>query len=591
MVGVPEIAIDVAEVLGEIADLADDVLAVLGLPFRPLEEAKELVVDYIKSVIENAIWEILGVDFEALAGILKSPTRYICASEELFDLPRLGPTRIPLFPDQEHARLDDYLLFTWPHHEEVPGVGPGCGRLLDGVKYSPDTFSPITDTAVMGKLLLLQGGELNRLLGSLLNRTIRTYADLDRTNHVAGDNIMTKPILGTAPWLALIDGDHAWRPDGKPVFLDRNEERTGGNGTFPLWASCVLRPAFRQLFTDWENPWSGRAPPYAQRDNFPDLDRPLSDPINDPDPPTSKLETGGNVYVDPATGSVFLGANAWLVLSAQDGPRSASEVLAFADSDLKLRFRVTPSATGAWVNVKGSVVDAILLGQGDGAYTVEYQAADPCHTFEEPVEVFSVGNPEPLRTFQAFRDSAPPVTTCHAPPFGLTYATDAFATVDFSIDDGPLGSAVKSFSAIIDGDVFAAGPVPIAKGDTIDMFRYGPGVRTVSVTSADNLGNAGTKACTFELHATTASLIANLNRARAEGSVPSSDVFKGLMDKLLAAHKADLAGRTTPEIEQLEAFVYQLLAQRGKGIAQVRADQLAAYARDRVARLTRVSSL
>lgn len=581
MVGLPDAVGQVAEILGEIGDAVDDVLAYIGLPFKPIDEAKDKLVNYVKSLIENAIWDVLGVDIKALADILKSPARYMCASERSFELPFLGPTVVPLFPNQEHQRLDDYLLFTGDHHVQEQGIPLDCGRLQDGVKYSPASFSPITDTVVLGKMLLLDGPELNKLLGNLLHRTIVTYG--------SGDNVMGKSTTSD-PWLALIDGDHGWRSNGLPAFVDRMGEKTGGNGNFPLWKSCVLRPAFRQLFIDWENPWvGGRGPgPSTARINFPELgDTALPDPANDPNPPTSILEAKGNVFVDPGTGNTFLGANAWLVLSAQDGPAS----WAFADSDVKLRYRVITSAGAPGFTYPGScIVDAILLPTTDGAYTVEFQSSDPCHTFESPVETLPVGNPESLQSFQAFRDATPPVTTCESPPFGMTFATDATSSANFSLEDGP-GSGVASFSATVDGDVFAPGPVPIARGGAIDMFRYWPGLRTVIVTGTDHLGNTGTTNCTFEVHATTGSLIANLNRARAEGSVPSADVFKGLMDKLVAANKSDLTGRVTPEINQLEAFVNQLLAQRGKGIVPLRADQLIAYARDLVTRLSRVASL
>ena len=41
-----------------------------------------------------------------------------------------------------------------------------------------------------------------------------------------------------------------------------------GTGNMPLWESDVLRPAFRQLFTDWEN---GIVVNWDDAANFPDL--------------------------------------------------------------------------------------------------------------------------------------------------------------------------------------------------------------------------------------------------------------------------------------------------------------------------------
>ena len=63
------------------------------------------------------------------------------------------------------------------------------------------------------------------------------------------------------------------QPTPRDTNPDTGELLTGGSGRYPIWESCVLRPAFRALFTDWEN---GAA-------NFPDLGDAVSpDPATDP---------------------------------------------------------------------------------------------------------------------------------------------------------------------------------------------------------------------------------------------------------------------------------------------------------------------
>jgi hypothetical protein len=49
------------------------------------------------------------------------------------------------------------------------------------------------------------------------------------------------------------------------------------------------------------------------------------------------------------------------------------------------------------------------------------------------------------------------------------------------------------------------------------MFLIGVGIHTVKVTATDNLDHAGDTPRTFEIHTTTASLLANLERAARQG--------------------------------------------------------------------------
>ena len=70
----------------------------------------------------------------------------------------------------------------------------------------------------------------------------------------------------------------------------------------PIWESCVARPVFRTLFSDWEN----------GQQQFPDLgDRVSSDPGSDPNPPTSSftLAAGSAFYSDVGTGRYFVGGD------------------------------------------------------------------------------------------------------------------------------------------------------------------------------------------------------------------------------------------------------------------------------------------
>ncbi len=132
------------------------------------------------------------------------------------------------------------------------------------------------------KLLLLRGPGLNDVLKQELvaagvikpTATISTYADA-----AFPTNVMFSQLSGSTSWLRSIDGDHSWRANGLPRFCDegtagcpdgqigpptaRPARLNGGEGTYPLWESCLHRPAFRSLFVDWEN--SGSNVPRPRR--------------------------------------------------------------------------------------------------------------------------------------------------------------------------------------------------------------------------------------------------------------------------------------------------------------------------------------
>ena len=103
------------------------------------------------------------------------------------------------------------------------------------------------------KLLLLDGTQLDNVLSDLSGHPYQLYGP------IAGSNLMTTTLPGAGgpadQWLRLIDGDHAGRADGKPVF----NRVSAGEGNFPLWESCVLRDS--GFVSSWR---SGRHVLYRQ---------------------------------------------------------------------------------------------------------------------------------------------------------------------------------------------------------------------------------------------------------------------------------------------------------------------------------------
>jgi len=248
MMGLPEETVRVLEILHEQEQRLLEVLALAGSPLRPLAENALILKERFDDLVNQAILDALGVDIEALSDMLRNPAPWMCRRQVDVTVRGVRVT-VPLFADGDRAKLDAYLGLDASSHVVVPGVPQGCARFRDDVEFNPEAVGAIRNTILMGKLILLEPAELDRYLGAALGLAglpaIRTYR--------SGDNIMTTSLGTSAPWLRLIDGDHAWRSDGRPIFEARSDEKTGGTGRFPIWESCVLRAAFRSAFEDWEN--------------------------------------------------------------------------------------------------------------------------------------------------------------------------------------------------------------------------------------------------------------------------------------------------------------------------------------------------
>lgn len=568
MLGIPDAALFAADTIGEVTKALDDALNLPGV-----KELKAEIKDKLESLLLDAANQTLGVDFRQLEELTKNPATYLDAA-----LPSPPfPSGTTLFNTGDHQRLDTIIGLANPG----PGTShhTGSNRLQDDVELSISSFPPLKNTITTAKLLLLGGAELNRSLGDILGREVETY-----TGSVT-NNVMTDALGDGDPWLRSIDSDHAWRQDGLPVFCDvgtdcglarpgsytRSQSLRGGTGKMPIWESCVLRPAFGVLFTDWEN-GSRQWPALG--------DGVSADPASDDWAPRSYLaQQSGASFVDQTTGRKFVGANNVFTITARD---DVVPNRGFADSALGIRYRITTpgGSVGSWIVAQQNAQFSLSSAQGgDGKYVVEVEAEDPCHTFAAGDGLDPSGT---TASFEYWLDTTPPKVTFASPPFGLTFDTDDFSTVDYAVDDGPNGSGVASESSTIDGYRVLPGVVATSDGAVLDMYQYYPGARTVGVTATDNIGNTGTSSGTFRIEATPDSLINNLNRARTEGKVPYTDVYNGLMDKLVQVRQQHAKRKHETEWNILYAFVDQLEGQRGKGIDLVVANRFIAYARLRV---------
>jgi hypothetical protein len=544
MLGFPDFVASGIELIDEFFDAIDELI---DFPF-PFESEIAEFKQYMTDLLLDGLSEVLGFDVELYAEILKNPAAWI---DEGTPVPLPAPLDIfngtGLFVDGEHERLDAILGFD--ETGQVDDHHQPNRRLDDDAEFVIEEFAPLENTITTAKLLLLDGDQLDAVLSNSLGRTMDTYPSGNLTN------VMITPLGGGGPWLQSIDSDHAWRQDGLPRFCDsggfcpgnaqpRDPALNGGNGTMPIWESCVARPVFAQLYTDWEN---GTA-------QWPELgDGVSADPGSDPNPPTSSvtLDPDSASYDDALNNRDFVGGDNAFTLGAVDTPTNK----AFATSDLELQYRIQ-SPDGTWTAWTSATPGATFSLVGDdGKYVVETQAGDPCHTLDTSDSL----TPETVQSFEFWLDTTAPVCTCDTPPFGNTYDTDDTATVDYEVDDGPIGSGVASVASTIDGYVTSQTATnPIADGGLLDMYLLYPGTRTVAVTAADNIGNSATTGCTFNLIATAASIKSNLDRARSEGKVPDTNVYRGLTDKVNQAVTKHNRGQHSVEWNSIDAFADQI---------------------------------
>lgn len=571
MAGAPDALGGIREALQSFSDLLDDIV---GPAANPLRVATAAIKEELKQLVLEQIKESYGVDVELLSSFMKHPTYWLDVEQVQMDLGPLGNVQVDLFEPEEHERLDALLDLPADHHVNTTitlpdGSTQTSSALSDSALFNDlEIYDNSTTTA---KLLLLDADELNQVAGDQLAEagvvksagSVATYDDPDHRPA----NIMVDG-LGGGTWLPTIDGDHVWRQDGLPRFGpddhgDHDGEVHGGSGNFPLWESCLLRPSFRSLYEDWETDpaWYPELTKHEIDDpNFPALgDGTSADPSDTAAPESGATVGGGAEYVDPATGTTYVGGGSTVTVSASD------EVFADGGIDLQARVFRTGEPAPAWAAAENGA--ALPLTGADGPYTAQTRAGDPCH---------AVGDATATSTEFVLDTTAPEITVTSPAPEGVVFDTDDRSTITWGAVDGPHGSGVASTSATFDG-------VPVAQGHEIDAFLLAPGEHTVTVTATDNLGNTSTFTRTFEVRATAESLLSNIERARAEGLITDQGAYNGLTAKLKAAVAAHNAGRHAPEVNQLGATLNQVEAKLGKGIESVFGERLVAWLEDLIA--------
>ncbi len=185
-----------------------------------------------------------------------------------------------------------------------------------------------------------------------------------------------------------------------------------------------------------------------------------------------------------------------------------------------------------------------------------------------------------------FGDTVAPVVTIKAPVAKVYERTDGL-TLDFSAVDGADGttpslappSGVKTLTATLDG-------APVKSGDVVDLFMIALGDHKLVVTAADFYGNSTTQEVTFSVEATLQTLSGSVKHFYDLGLIDNEGIRDSLLAKLRAAEAALKRGQLKTALNNLDAFFFHVMAQRGKHITVEAADMLISDLRAVIADLT-----
>jgi hypothetical protein len=431
MLGLPDWS---ADVLSDLQGL-NYLIGAMGVHFQPILETKAAYDRAVDELIGWLLKEGFKFDIDAASAFINQPTAWL--DVQSVNHPIFGS--LQLFGSGDHAKIDQLLgIHDRNHHlpdkRPMPDFPVASTKLADDVIYNDSTVPIIHDTEVLGKLLLLDGAELNRVFDDILfeqgltreRGKIRSFSNdvTERIMNPAGavttvsvpGNIMVHGLMPLdefgnigepTDWLQSIDSDHAWRHDALPRFSGRPQSEHGGLGRFSPWESCLLRPAFPILFKDWEN----------QGAQFPDLYDRASADVSDGLSPTSILvehlgavATRINIAGSPSPrpprrcplecqsnpslpqcrdctpsepGGIsipayFINRNTIFTLAASD------EV--FPNSKLKIQYQWQGQGgqplPGQWLDLTADNKFKMYATARPGNYWLWFRSEDPCHTFD-----------------------------------------------------------------------------------------------------------------------------------------------------------------------------------------------------------------
>ena len=370
----------------------------------------------------------------------------------------------------------------------IPGLGVvSATGLADDAVWSTTEFEPYLNTVAQAKLLLLDAAGLNdvikrELVGAGGIKPTAAIVDLRRRGR-AGERDGRRPRRhdrGSARSTPTTPGGSTASPASAPG----RRSSTGGKGNYPIWESCLVRPAFRTIYRDWENG--------AQQ--WPALgDAPSAQPGEDA--PTASIALSGNTVT--VGGTTYVGASHTFTLTADRRHlRRGRSLACLPDHEVRRHSRRLDAGGGR------------RAGDDSGgrrrrrSTRSQLRAEDPCHTFA--TDTLPDGG---VASKEVFLDTTAPAISISSPaPEGVVFDTDDFSSIAWTATDE--GSGVATESVTFDGAASSQGAV-------LDMFRLDPGTHAIVVQAADRLGNASSLTRTFKVQATAASLVSATSRGHA----------------------------------------------------------------------------
>ncbi|PYI57309.1 heparin/heparin-sulfate lyase HepB [Paenibacillus flagellatus] len=155
-------------------------------------------------------------------------------------------------------------------------------------------------------------------------------------------------------------------------------------------------------------------------------------------------------------------------------------------------------------------------------------------------------------------DTAAPTISITGLADGSTLGNSGELSVQVALSDNMSGVDESKTTVTLDGTVY----VP---GTTIPLYTIAPGTHTFVVMSTDLAGNTATATLTFTTYADIETLKQMVTVFTADDSINNHGISNSLMKKL--------------EHGQIQAFIQQVEAQRGKHISEAAADYLLRDAR------------
>ena len=558
MLGAPDFVGDGFEIAGDVLDFLLSILQTIIPNFDFLSDFFEDVKDLLLEGLSSA----LGFDVEVLFNFMKHPTYWLDQQSLSISLPFGIEAEADLFPADAREKLDELMGLEDPLVEdnevELPdGSVIQATKLKDDAEWSVDDFDVAFNAIQLSKMVLVDGAALNGIIKDQLQgssvvkptATIATYEDGPSGTPPA--NVMIDPLSGTDPWLVSIDADHGWRQDAQPINVIRDPGVLhGGNGKFPLWESCVARPAFRSLFRDWEPDTAG---PGGSDANFGDLgDATSYDPTSTA--AATSISYGGSQAV--VGGVQYLGVTHSITVGAVDP--------VFTDANVAIHYRAHPlgGTPGPWSSGAGpSVTFSLDPAFVDGPHVVEYQVTNPC------TSLAASGT-----TADVVLDETPPNVTVTSPADGAVFDVNTTSPLTATHTDDGAGVDISTITHQFDGTTIT---VPY----TIDTFFLAAGFHSASSAATDKVGNTGSDTNTFEVRPTSAGMLSVLDRARSLNLITKNDVLRGLKDTLTIAARSHQKGKHPTEWNALDAALSQLASQRGKAIDAAFADRMSGWIR------------